>query len=91
MRIERRPFLGLLGRHTMWDVQKSPRGQKWAGMFRRHALGTLLSLIVLVLGSLAAEPDSQQPIPNPMNQQSRGLYDGFGDKDTFWRRGKCEH
>ncbi len=65
----------------MWDVQKSPRGQKWAGMFRRHALGTLLSLIVLVLGSLAAEPASQQPIPNPMNQQSRGLYDGFGDKD----------
>jgi hypothetical protein len=65
----------------MRDAQKSSQTQRWTGLVRRPARGALVSCVVLILGSFAAEPAGQQPIPNHMNQQPRSPYDGFGAND----------
>jgi hypothetical protein len=80
------PTLGLklrllLQRKIMRDAQKSSQTQRWTGLVRRPARGALVSCVVLILGSFAAEPAGQQPIPNHMNQQPRSPYDGFGAND----------
>jgi hypothetical protein len=56
---------------------------KYAGMLRSPTRHAVLLCLVLIFGSMAAEPAAQQQVPNPMNQnqQSRNPYDGFGASD----------
>ena len=65
----------------MRNAQKSSQIPRPKGPFRRPASDGFMLLIVLIFGSIPAEPAGQQPVPSPMNQQSRNPYDGFGSND----------
>ena len=41
-----------------------------------------LCLVFVAACAVYARPAGQEPIPNPMNRQSRNPFDGFGDVDS---------
>jgi hypothetical protein len=67
----------------MREARGLSQERKPAGLFRRPSRGAVFLLAILVLGSLSAEPAGQQPVPNPMNRQSRNPFDGFGGNDPL--------
>jgi hypothetical protein len=67
----------------MRDARELSQARKSAGLLRKPGRGALFLLAVFALGSFAAEPAGQQPIPNPMNQQARTPFDGFGIYDPL--------
>ena len=68
-------------RMTMRDAQQSSQTERWSGLFRKTARGACLSFVVVILGSVVAEPAGQQPAPNQIAQQPRNPFDGFGSND----------
>jgi hypothetical protein len=52
-------------------------------MLRKPVRGALFLFAAFMLGSLAAEPAGQHPIPNQMSQQSHTPFDGFGGNDPL--------
>ncbi|HUD57115.1 MAG TPA: hypothetical protein VMR02_17920 [Terracidiphilus sp.] len=67
----------------MRDAHELSPERKSAGLFRKPVRGALVLFAIFVLGSLAAEPAGQQPVPNQMNRQSRNPFDGFGGNDPL--------
>jgi hypothetical protein len=67
----------------MGQAQNSSQESKWAGLSQKPARDVLLFLLILILGSLAAEPSGQQPNPNRLNQLPRSPYDGFASGDPL--------